>query len=380
MSQVETPPRGRQVEPAVRESPTIVPGPIAAKQPRSIVRMVLLILGPGAALAVLGWLYFSGGRYVTEENAYVGASTVATAPQVAGQVSQINVTQNQHVDAQQVLFVIDPEPYQIAVDGARAQLGITRSQILAQIATWQADEQLAKQAEVNLTFAQQELARMQQLVGRATATQEQLDQARRNAETAAAALAQAQAQARAALAQIGGDGNIPVEQRPQYLAALAQLQAAERNLRLTQVKAPFGGIVTNVNAIAVGSFLAAGQQAMSFVDSDHSWVDANLRETDLTYVKPGDPATVAIDAYPDLTFRGAVQTINPASGAVFALIPPQKATGNWVKVVQRIPVRVAVQTGPASPVLRDGMSATVTIDSGHRRTFATLWRDIREWF
>jgi hypothetical protein len=173
MTQVETPPRGRQVEPAIRESPIIVPGPIAAKQPRSIVRMVLLILGPVAALAVLGWLYFSGGRYVTEENAYVGASTVATAPQVAGQVSQINVTQNQHVDAQQVLFVIDPEPYQIAVDGARAQLGITRSQILAQIATWQADEQLAKQAEANLTFAQQELARMQQLVGRSTATQEQ---------------------------------------------------------------------------------------------------------------------------------------------------------------------------------------------------------------
>jgi membrane fusion protein (multidrug efflux system) len=340
---------------------------------------VLLILGPVAALAVLAWLYFSGGRYVSEENAYVGASTVAIAPQVAGQVSQVNVTQNQHVDAQQVLFVIDPEPYQIAVDGAQAQLGITRNQIMAQIATWQADEQMAQQAQANLTFAQEELERIQQLAGRSTATQEQLDQARRDAATAAATLAQAEAQARAVLAQIGGDPNIPVEQRPQYLAALAQLQAAERNLRLTQVKAPFGGIVTNVDAIAVGSFLTAGQQSMSVVDVDHSWVDANLRETDLTFVKPGDPATVAIDAYPDLTFKGTVQTINPASGAVFALIPPQNATGNWVKVVQRIPVRVAVQTPPDAPRLRDGMSATVTIDTGHRRTFATLWRDIRDW-
>jgi membrane fusion protein (multidrug efflux system) len=325
-------------------------------------------------------MYFFGGRYVSEENSYISASTVAIAPQVSGVVKQIEVQQNQQVQVNAPLFTIDPEPYQIALDGARAQLGITHDQIAAQIETYNSREQQVQQSQASLTYAQREFERARQLVSRGAATQAQLDAATRDQQVAARTLAEAEAEASAALAQIGGDGGKPIEQRPQYLAAQAKLQEAERNLRLTQVVAPFAGIATNVNAIAPGAFLSSGQQAISLVANQSPWTDSNLRETDLTYVQPGDQATVKVDTYPDHPFAGHVQTINPATGAVFALIPPQNASGNWVKVVQRVPVRIAIAIRPGDPVLRNGLSATVTIDTRQRRTLSTLWRDFQSWF
>jgi membrane fusion protein, multidrug efflux system len=295
-------------------------------------------------------------------------------------VTQVKVSQNQQVAAGTPLFEIDPEPYRIARDGAQAQLGITHDQIAAEIETYKSRQQQVQQARASLTFAQQELQRAQQLVSRGAATQQQLDTATRDQQVSARTLASAQADAAAALAQIGGDGGKPIEERPQYLAAEAKLRDAERNLRLTSVLAPFAGIVTNVNTVDIGAYLAAGQQAMSMVGSQNAWADSNIRETDLTYVRPGDAATVEVDTYPDHPFRAHVQTINPATGAVFALIPPQNASGNWVKVVQRVPVRVVIDHQDGDPVLRSGLSATVTIDTGNRRTIRTLWRDILSWF
>jgi membrane fusion protein, multidrug efflux system len=370
----------RRTEPGERPAPAVLSGPVPVQKRRSRWRVPLLVIGPLAAVAVALAMYFSGGRYVSEENSYISASTVAIAPQVSGVVKQVNVQQNQHVQANASLFTIDPEPYQIALDGARAQLGITHDQIAAQIETYKSREQQVQQGQASLTYAQQEFERATQLVSRGAATQAQLDAATRDQQVAARTLAGAQAEAKAALAQIGGDGGKPIEQRAQYLAAEAKLREAERNLRLTQVLAPFTGVATNVNAIAPGAFLAAGQQAISMVATQSPWADTNLRETDLTYVRPGDQATVRVDTYPDHPFAGHVQTINPATGAVFALIPPQNASGNWVKVVQRVPVRIAIDTGPGDPALRNGLSATVTIDTGQRRTLSTLWRDFRSWF
>jgi membrane fusion protein (multidrug efflux system) len=376
----ENPSTLRRADVNERAVSSVVAGPTSVRTRASRWRMPLLILGPIAALAIALTMYFAGGRFVSEENSYVGANTIAIAPQVFGVVQQVSVTQNQEVAADTPLFAIDPEPYQIAVDGARAQLGITHDQIAAAIETYKAKQQQVNQAQANLTYARQELERAQQLVARGAATQQQLDTATRDEEVAARSLSGAQADANAALAQIGGDGDKPIEQRPQYVAAEAKLRDAERNLRLTQVTAPFAGVVTNVNAVDTGAFLAAGQQAMSMVATQGAWADSNLRETDLTNVKPGDAATVDIDTYPDHPFNGHVQTINPATGAVFALIPPQNASGNWVKVVQRVPVRIAIDHAPDDPALRNGMSATVTIDTGYRRTFRTLWHDIRSWF
>jgi membrane fusion protein (multidrug efflux system) len=377
----ENPSTLRRAEPVEgRTAPSILPGPTPARTRRSRWRLPLLVAGPVAAIVLALAVYFMGGRYVSEENSYIGANTIAIAPQVSGVVTEISASQNQQVDAGQPLFKIDPEPYQIALDGAKAQLGITHDQIAAQMETYKSHQQQVQQAQASLTYLQQELQRAQQLVSRGAATQAQLDAATRDQQVASRALASAQSEAAAALAQIGGDGDKPIEQRPQYIAIEAKLRDAERNLRLTQVSAPFAGVVTNVNAIDIGAYLAAGQQAMSMVAVQNAWADSNLRETDLTHVRPGDPATVEVDTYPDHPFHAHIQTINPATGAVFALIPPQNASGNWVKVVQRVPVRVVIDHQDGDPVLRNGLSCTVTIDTGNRRTLSTLWRDIKSWF
>ena len=376
----ETPPTVRRSEPSETKTSSILPGPTPVGKRRSPWRLPLLVAGPAVAIVLALTIYFMGGRYVSEDNSYVGANTIAIAPQVSGLVTEVRVSQNQQVQAGQPLFNIDPEPYRIALDGAKAQLGITHDQIAAQMETYKSHQQQVQQAQASLTYSQQELERAQQLVSRGAATQAQLDAATRDQQVASRTLASAQSEAAAALAQIGGDGDRPIEQRPQYIAAQAKLRDAERNLRLTEVAAPIAGVVTNVNAIDVGAYLAAGQQAMSMVAIQNAWADSNLRETDLTNVRPGDPATVEVDTYPDHPFRAHVQTINPATGAVFALIPPQNASGNWVKVVQRVPVRVAIDHQDGDPVLRNGLSCTVTIDTGNRRTLSTLWRDIKGWF
>jgi membrane fusion protein (multidrug efflux system) len=145
------------------------------------------------------------------------------------------------------------------------------------------------------------------------------------------------------------------------------------------VHAPFSGIVTNVDKLQPGEYLAAGQPAFSLVATSDVWVEANFKETELTYAKSGEAATVTVDAYPDRTWRASVASLSPATGAEFALLPPQNASGNWIKVVQRIPARLKVEVPAGSPVLRAGMSVTATIDTGHRRTFADLLRDLAFW-
>ncbi|MDW6023496.1 HlyD family secretion protein [Mesorhizobium sp. BAC0120] len=383
MSQAKVTPKARRTKPEIETEtppPETVPAREQASPRRSTLRTVLFVLGPLVALAIAAGIYFAGGRYVSEENAYVGAKTISVPAQVSGQITHVNVTQNQPVKAQSTLIEIDPESYRISVDAARSQLGMTRDELSAQLLTYKAQKQQADEAQANLTYAHQQLERSQQLVTRGIAAQSQLDAARRDEQSAAATLASARTVAQSTLAQLGGNGDVPVEQQPKFLAAKANLETAERNLRLTEVKAPWDGIVTNVDAAAVGSFVTAGQQAMSMVSVTDVWVDANIRETDLTYVRPGNPVELSVDAYPGVVFKGHVQTINPASGAVFALLPPQNASGNWVKVVQRIPVRIAIDHGPSDPVLRNGMSTWVSIDTGHRRTLSTLWRDIVGFF
>jgi membrane fusion protein (multidrug efflux system) len=327
-----------------------------------------------AAAALI--FYLSGGRYVSEENAYVQASTVSISPQVNGTVSQIAVRNNQQVKEGDLLFTIDQEPYRIALAGAQAQLGVTRDQIAGLVESYRSRRTQIDQAQANLDFAQAEFNRIHDLVRRGVASQAQLDQVQRDLDVAQANVATARREAATILAQLGGDGDRPVEERPQYKQAQANVDTAQRNLRLTEVRAPFAGIVTNVDAIQVGMFLSPGQQAVSMVSSASAWVEANIKETDLTDIRIGNPVTVEVDAYPNVTFQGRVQSINPASGATFALLPAQNASGNWVKVVQRIPVQITVEQPPNGPQLRAGMSATVSIDTGRERSLSGLWHDL----
>ncbi|MGO4526647.1 efflux RND transporter periplasmic adaptor subunit [Microvirga sp. 2MCAF35] len=345
---------------------------------RPWLRRTLLILGPLVVAAAALAFYLSGGRYVSEENAYVQAATVSISPQVTGAVAQVLVRDNQQVSEGDVLFTIDQEPYRIALAGAQAQLGVTRDQLAGMVETYRSRQAQVKQAQANLDFAQAEFDRMNDLVRRGVSSQAQLDEAQRNLSVAQAALTTAREEAATILAQLGGDGDMPLEQRPQYRQAQANVDTAERNLRLAEVRAPFTGIATNVDAIQPGMFLTAGQQAISMVSSTSIWVEANIKETDLTDVRVGNPVGIEVDAYPNVRFQGQVQSINPASGATFALLPAQNASGNWVKVVQRIPVQISVQQPGGGPQLRAGMSATVSIDTGQERSLSQLWRDLRE--
>lgn len=351
--------------PAAPENATKHPG----------LRRILLLAGPVVAILVGLWLYLSGGQYVTEDDAYVGAANVTITPQVSGQVIRVAVATNQMVQQDQLLFEIDPEPFQIALDRANANLAEASEKLQGLLLTYNQDQASVAQSKADVTFAQQEFDRVAALVKEKVETQAELDQAQRTLRVAQQAQRAAESGAAATLAEFGGSVDKPIEQHAAYLAAKAEVELAARNVRLTKVLAPFAGTVTQVENIQPGSFLTVGQAAFSLIGLQ-SWIDANIKETDLTHIKVGDPATVTLDSYPDQLLKAEVQSITPATGSVFALLPAQNASGNWVKVVQRMPVRLKITTEDPGVVLRDGASATVSIDTGYHRSLATLWRDL----
>ena len=366
-----------------RENPgsTDAPGNRSAPaSPPSRWRRPLLILGPVALIVGALVLYLATGRYVTEEDAYVQAVNVSISPQVAGQVVAIAAKSNTAVTKNDSLFNLDPEPYRIALANAEAQLGVARDQASTLIETYRARLKQIDEAKATADYAQTNYDRQQHLFDTGAAPRATLDAAIRDLQTAKANLASLQREAAAALAQLGGNPDMPVDQQASVKQAQAAVDTAARNLRLTSIVAPFDGIPNNVESIAVGAFLNAGQSAFPLVSTHDLYIEANIRETDLTYVREGNPARVTIDAYPDTSIAARVTTLAPASGSVFALLPPQNATGNWVKVVQRIPVRLSFDQLPGSLALRAGMSVKISIDTGHQRSLRELWRDITSIF
>ena len=366
-----------------RENPDSTDAPgnrSASAAPRSRWRRPLLILGPVALVVGALVFYFATGRYVTEEDAYVQAVNVSISPQVAGQVVAIAARSNTPVKKADPLFNIDPEPYRIALANAEAQLGVARDQAHTLIETYRSRLKQIDEAKATADYAQTNYERQQHLYDNGAVSRATLDAAIRDLQTAKANLASLQREAAAALAQLGGNPDMPVDQQSTVKQAQAAVDTAARNLRLTSVLAPFDGIPNSVESIAVGAFLNAGQSAFPLVSTNDLYIEANIRETDLTYVKEGNPARVTVDAYPDSPIAAKVTTLAPASGSVFALLPPQNATGNWVKVVQRIPVRLSFGRLPDGVALRAGMSVKISIDTGHQRSFRELWRDITSIF
>jgi membrane fusion protein, multidrug efflux system len=375
-----TPSRPPQVN---RENPDSTDAPSnrsALAAPQSRWRRPLLILGPVALVIGALGLYLATGRYVTEEDAYVQAVNVSISPQVAGQVVTIAAKSNTAVKKDDPLFNLDPEPYRIALANAEAQLGVARDQARTLIETYRSRLKQIDQAKATADYAQTSFERQQHLYDTGAAPRATLDAAIRDFQAAKANLASLQREAAAALAQLGGNPDMPVYQQVTVKQAQAAVDLAARNLRLTSIVAPFDGIPNNVESIAVGAFLNAGQSAFPLVSTNDLYIEANIRETDLTYVKEGDPARFTIDAYPDSPIAAKVTTLAPASGSVFALLPPQNATGNWVKVVQRIPVRLSFGQVPDGLALRAGMSVKISINTGHRRSLHELWRDITAIF
>ena len=347
-----------------------------ATRGRSLVRLVrwvlmsagIVIVAVGAALY---WL--NGGRYASTDDAYVQADDLTLSTDVSGIVADIPVHEGEAVKQGAVLFRLDPLKFQIALDNARANLAQTRLNLEAMQADYQAAlrDTAAKQAQVASDQANYD--RMAALIRQHAVTQQETDDARYKLAADQAALAASTQMARGQLAHLAGNPDLPVAQFPAYRQADAQVAEAQRELNHATVRAPYDGIVTQVNKLQPGMFLPAGTAAFAFVSTQHVWVEAEPKETALTWARQGDHATVTIDAYPGRTWDGVVQSIAPATDQQFSLLPAENSSGNWVKVVQRLPVRIRIDRHPGDPPLSAGMSATVDIDTGHTRSLADLF-------
>jgi membrane fusion protein (multidrug efflux system) len=364
-------PAARRNAPREQPEQRIERSSVAEKEPqpprRSRFRWALFSLLPLALIAG-GYWYVTGGQVMSTDDAYVGADKVGISTDVSGIVKEINVTENQNVEAGQVLYRLDPQQFQIALDSAKANL----AQVALTIDSMKQDyrrmlsDVAAQQGQVALDQATYD--RYTTLVRTDTVSKANYDQARFTLEVDKNKLESLRQQAQVQLARLAGNADISVTEHPQYLQAKAQVDEAQRQLDHTQVIAPFAGIVTSVPSITPGKYLQASMTAFYLVATDHLWVYSNPKETELTYVRPGQPVTVTVDTYPDVEWRGTVESISPAAAQEFSLLPAQNTSGNWVKVVQRIPMRVRLDTSDKNrPALRAGMSVVVDVDTGHQR-------------
>jgi membrane fusion protein, multidrug efflux system len=330
-------------------------------------RWGLFLLLPVVLAVGLYW-YVTGGQMMSTDDAYVEAEKVGISTDVAGIVQDVDVHENEHVAAGQILYRLDPRQFQIALDNAKANLAQTALSIDAMKQDYKRmlSDVAAQEAQVGLD--QTNFKRDSMLLRSGTVSQAVYDQVNSSLQTDQSKLAALRQQAQVQLAKLGGNADVVVTQHPQYLQAKATVDEAQRQLDHTVVTAPFAGIVTDVPSIAPGKYLAASTTAFYLVNTDHVWVDANPKETELTYVRTGQSVTVTVDTYPNQVWHGTVESISPAAAQEFALLPAQNTSGNWVKVVQRVPMRVRVDTSDQKmPPLRAGMSAEAAVDTGHAR-------------
>ena len=336
-------------------------------------RTLLLVVLPLVALLAGMILYLNGGRYVSTDDAYVGAQKVLITPDISGKIEKVVVREGQRVSEGDVLFEIDPVPFRFAVQQAKATLDQSRTtydNLVANVRIYQQMEDLAQQA---VDLKQRDVERKSTLVKSSFGSQLDLDNASNAFVTAKAQLEYLKQQISNAKTQLLGNPDLPINQFPSYAQAKAALDQAERNLDHTVMRAPMGGIATQVEQIQLGRFVAAGTPVFSVIDISKPWVDANLKESDFTHVAVGQPVSIEVDAFPGHVFKGTIGSLSPGTGAQFAILPPQNATGNFVKVVQRVPVRIYFDSHDKDVErLKAGMSAYTTIDTGHRRSLAAL--------
>ena len=366
--------------PEQKGAPPAKPRKIAAEPRRRLLaalrryrRVLLLVVLPLVAVTAGVAFYLHGGRYVTTDDAYVGAQKVLITPDVSGKIVNVAVKEGQTVTTGDTLFQIDQVPFKLAVAQARAKLEDAKTSHETLVANVKLYGQTLDIVNAGIALKQKDVERKSSLVKSNAGSQLDLDNSGTALVTAQAQLQLVKMQQSNALNQLLGNPNLPLEEFPAYMQAKAALDDAQRNLDLTTVRAPMNGVATQVDQIQLGRFVMAGAPVFSVIDIAAPWVDANPKESDFTYVAVGQSVTIDVDAFPNHVFKGTIGSLSPGTGAQFAILPPQNATGNFVKVVQRVPVRIYFDANDKYVrKLKAGMSAYTSIDTNHRRSIAAL--------
>jgi membrane fusion protein, multidrug efflux system len=322
-----------------------------------------------AAIAVLGggiYFYIKGGRYQSTDDAYAQAATVSISANVGGRVSEIVVRDNELVQRGATLFKLDDAPFRIAVSDAAAHLADTRLQVESLKSTYRQRLVELRAAQDTQNYARQQYDRQTRLLASGITSKSQFDQAAHALDAARQEVANVQQQIGVALANLGGDPNIAPERHPLVEQAQAALDRAHLNLSYTVVSAPTDGVVAKVEQLQVGDTIAASAPVFVLVSTRDVWIEANFKEVQLAQMRSGQAATVEIDRYPGRRFSAKVTSVSPSTGSQFSMLPPENATGNWVKVVQRVPVRLQLTQLDAGFLLQAGLSANVTVDTRSR--------------
>jgi membrane fusion protein (multidrug efflux system) len=326
-----------------------------------------MMAGPIAVAIAAAYVYVTGGRYESTDDAYVQTARVAISANVAGRVVELAVHDNQAIYRGDVLFRLDDAPYRIAVEEASAQLAVARLQVESLKANYRQRQSDLSAAQGTVAFHQRELERQRRLIGSGIASQLQVDRTSHALSDALAQVAGVRQQIGAVEANLAGNPNIAPDKHPMVQEAQARLDRARLNLSYTVVKAPRDGVVTRVDQLQVGSYVNAATPVFALVSTKDIWVEANFKEDQLTHMRAGQTVSVEVDSYPGKTFPGKLESASPGTGSQFSLLPPENATGNWVKVVQRLPVRVELDHVDSSFPLHAGLSASVSVDTRHQR-------------
>ena len=337
-----------------------------------LTRFLLLVCVPALVVVGAGLFWLWGGRYISTENAYVKADIAQVAADVSGRVVEVKVRDHQKVKTGDILVRIDPEPYDIALRKTEAELDQMRSLVESLRAQWREATMELREAESKVVFHDQQLARQKQLALKGVSASARLEEAESNARSARDRVDVIKSKIQRTLTALENDPALPPERHAMVREKQAQRDRAKMDLERSVIRAPVDGVAVNVR-LQLGEQIRPQVPMFAIVAASRPWIEANFKETELTHVRPGLRATVILDIYPDVVWQAEVDTISPATGAEFAILPPQNASGNWVKVVQRLPVRIRLIPTGSEPPLRAGMTATVRIDTERERSLAKIF-------
>ena len=338
---------------------------------RTILRLALLVGVPLVAIVGGAIWWLSGGRYIVTENAYVKAHIVQIATEVSGAVRRVPVLDHAAVSAGEVLLTIEPRPFRLALDSAEAELDTARTRVETLRGTWREAVSELADAEARAAYARRQWQRQEELAVKGVASASKRDESQNDARAAADHVTTVREKLRRVLTELNGDPEFPADEHPLVREKSAARERAALDFARTTVRAPVDGVVVNLR-LQRGEQVKAATPLFALVAVNRPWVEANFKETELTHMRVGQKASVVLDMYPDTIWEALVESVSPATGAEFAILPPQNASGNWVKVVQRLPVKLRLLPHRGEPPLRAGMTATVRIDTGRQRSITDV--------